>query len=812
MADRFPIILNTSANQLQELASGDTLDVSGAAIKSNLVDSLSVVGTGVSIVGVVTATSFVGSGANLSGIDITAVKDSGGNVKIQAQDSGAIYTGIHTFGSTTSFTSGVFNGTVTSTGAVVNGDIDLNGDIDVDGHTNLDNVSVGGATTFTGAIDANGDLDVDGHTNLDNVSIAGVATFADNKSAYFGTDGDFYINHSGSSLGMLNTTGDTLFRNTGGAQYFDCNQISLRIAAGSQTMLNAAPGGVTLYTSNSSKLATSSTGVSLPQDLDVDGHTNLDNVSVAGVTTFAGAINGSSAAFTGDVSVAGTLTYEDVKNVDSVGVATARTGLKVLAGGANVVGVVTASNGIFVPDNQTIHIGNASGSGDLRLYHDGTHSYIQATGGTGNTIVKTGSNGFVTNSGSFYLKSADNSTSILSGIANGAVTAYFNTAKKFETTNTGVTITGAATATTFIGALTGTASGNATISSNADNRVITGGSGNALTGESNVIVDSSRLMISGNGSGVSSNADDLVIGGVGDSTQRGITIASTSNGNIRFADGGDNATGMIEYDHGSNFMRFYVEAGEALRIEGNRRVLIGQTVNTIIGGHLARLQIGGTDYNSSTVSITNNTNDNNGAYLMLAKQRSGSPGGNTIVTSGDEVGVVRFVAADGNDMAHRVAQISAEVDGTPGSNDMPGRLSFATTADGGTTSSVRMTIKNNGRVGINETNPSEILYVAGNIYATGNVTAYSDIRVKENVKEISNALEAVDKIRGVSYTRKDTKEDTLGVSAQEVESMFPELVVEDNHGMKSVNYNGLVGVLFSAVKELSTKLKEIEDK
>ena len=106
MADRFPLILNTSANQIQEIPSGDTLDVSDAAIKSNLVDSLSVVGTGVSIVGVVTATSYVGSGAALTGIDVTAVKDSGGSVKIQAQDSGAIYTGIHTFGSTTSFTSG----------------------------------------------------------------------------------------------------------------------------------------------------------------------------------------------------------------------------------------------------------------------------------------------------------------------------------------------------------------------------------------------------------------------------------------------------------------------------------------------------------------------------------------------------------------------------------------------------------------------------------------------------------------------------------------------------------------------------------
>ena len=69
--------------------------------------------------GVITATSFVGSGAALTGIDATSIKDSGGNVKVQAQASGAVYTGIHTF----------------------------NSDLDVDGHTNLDNVSVAGVTT-----------------------------------------------------------------------------------------------------------------------------------------------------------------------------------------------------------------------------------------------------------------------------------------------------------------------------------------------------------------------------------------------------------------------------------------------------------------------------------------------------------------------------------------------------------------------------------------------------------------------------------------------------------------------------------------
>ena len=56
------------------------------------------------------------------------------------------------------------------------------------------------------------------------------------------------------------------------------------------------------------------------------------NLNVTGVTTFAG-----------DVSIGGTLTYEDVINIDSVGIITARTGLKILAGGANIVGVVTAT-------------------------------------------------------------------------------------------------------------------------------------------------------------------------------------------------------------------------------------------------------------------------------------------------------------------------------------------------------------------------------------------------------------------------------------------------------------------------------------
>ena len=81
MADRFPLIANSSANQIQELAAADNL---------NLANN--------SIVGVVsgTATTFYGSGANLTGIDATSIKHTDGNVKVQANAVGAVVTGIAT--------------------------------------------------------------------------------------------------------------------------------------------------------------------------------------------------------------------------------------------------------------------------------------------------------------------------------------------------------------------------------------------------------------------------------------------------------------------------------------------------------------------------------------------------------------------------------------------------------------------------------------------------------------------------------------------------------------------------------------------
>ena len=76
------------------------------------------------------------------------------------------------------------------------------------------------------------------------------------------------------------------------------------------------------------------------------GVASTDNIKTSTTANFTGGIQvGGATTFTGDVGIAGTLTYEDVTNIDSVGIITARSGLKVLAGGANVVGIVSISAG-----------------------------------------------------------------------------------------------------------------------------------------------------------------------------------------------------------------------------------------------------------------------------------------------------------------------------------------------------------------------------------------------------------------------------------------------------------------------------------
>jgi hypothetical protein len=137
-----------------------------------------------------------------------------------------------------------------------------------------------------------------------------------------------------------------------------------------------------------------------------------------------------------------------------------------------------------------------------------------------------------------------------------------------------------------------------------------------------------------------------------------------------------------------------------------------------------------------------------------------------------------------------------------------------------------MRIKGTGNVGIGCNAPSVKLdvngatkitgnlNVTGTILATGDITAFSDVRVKENINPIVNALEKILNLRGVSYTPIDSSVKKIGVIAQEIEKILPEVVLTDDSAdhYKSVAYGNIVALLIEGIKELAAKVDALETK
>ena len=208
--------------------------------------------------------------------------------------------------------------------------------VNVVGTTTTTQLAVTGVSTFTGNIDANGDLDVDGHTELDNANVSGVVTFTgtsgnairllDNRTIQFGSEAasrtSMYYDSSASRTKIRNFN-DTLEIGYRTVELHYVNQARLTIAGSNTFSADAnttfmgdsyhaswvpsqnklqindnaklafgSQADATILHNNANLLISNTTGiidvtgnVELNNDLDVDGHTNLDNVSVSGVTT-----------------------------------------------------------------------------------------------------------------------------------------------------------------------------------------------------------------------------------------------------------------------------------------------------------------------------------------------------------------------------------------------------------------------------------------------------------------------------------------------------------------------------------------------
>ena len=106
------------------------------------------------------------------------------------------------------------------------------------------------------------------------------------------------------------------------------------------------------------------------------------------------------------------------------------------------------------------------------------------------------------------------------------------------------------------------------------------------------------------------------------------------------------------------------------------------------------------------------------------------------------------------------------------------------------------------------------LIINANLIVSGNITETSDKRVKQDIQSLENSLLKVLSLEGVSYVKNGNPSDirNIGLIAQDVKHIIPEVVSVDDNGMLSVSYSNIVAVLIEAIKEQDKKITELSDK
>ena len=307
---------------------------------------------------------------------------------------------------------------------------------------------------------------------------------------------------------------------------------------------------------------------------------------------------------------------------------------------------------------------------------------------------------------------------------------------------------------------------------------------------------------------------------------------------------------------------FAVETGgsERARIDDSGRLLVGTSTAGSSLTKTIELHGAGTTTSQPAIQLYSfpGTSATNCSYLQLYRSRGSSVGTNTIVASGDRLGMLRFIGANGTGY-NSAAEIYAEVDGTPGaSSDMPGRLVFSTTADGASSPTERMRITSDGDVLIgttgipngtstygaafeDSTNNRQILKtstsvttaasliafyngngIVGSISVSGSATAYntsSDYRLKENVVPLIGAVDRLNQLQVRRFNFIADPDTTVdGFIAHEAQFVVPECVTgtkdevdaDGNPVYQGIDQSKLVPLLTAALQEAIGRIETLE--
>ena len=401
-------------------------------------------------------------------------------------------------------------------------------------------------------------------------------------------------------------------------------------------------------------------------------------------------------------------------------------------------------NQLNLGNNERIRLGDSQ---QLQIYTNGTHSYIQESGS--GALQFRGAN--------IIFDNADGSERYIDCNLNGSVELYNDNIKRLETTANGIQVTnrlGIGRSAVLPLDVEGSAQIGAASTAGAELRIGRSGSGNRnafidFIGDDTYTDAGFRIIRNNNGQNAASELRHRGTGGfnlinqeaapfqfkTSGTTQvvitsagrlgigvtnpqsllvmRGSTprltlepTADTQNCRLQFATTDGTIQSTIQCGGSlSNAIKFIQGFSEILRIDTSGRLLVGTSTGRTPSSNNPKLQVEGTNSSTSSLSLTRNSNDGGSASFIFNKSRGTSVGSDTVVQSGDTLGIIQFVGNDGTDSDTPAAWIAGKVDGNPSSNVMPGRLEFYTNT-GSSSLLLRATIKEGGAFLIGKTSPA----------------------------------------------------------------------------------------------------------
>jgi hypothetical protein len=259
-------------------------------------------------------------------------------------------------------------------------------------------------------------------------------------------------------------------------------------------------------------------------------------------------------------------------------------------------------------------------------------------------------------------------------------------------------------------------------------------------------------------------------------------------------------------------------AGFVTAINVSNDLFVGIVTGTsFIGDGTGLTGVASTDYiiTGTAATFNNTTTFNNTARFnggILDAGGSLGVNGYVLKTDGADIDWVDPTTVSGLQGVQGIqgtqgTQGTTGTTGTQGTTGTSGSATLTNVSDNRVMTAVSGTTLN---AEANLTFDGSTLTVTGDVSATGNVNSGSDINLKTDIETVEDAVSIINQIRGVKFRWKETDQASVGIIAQELETVLPELVHVSAGGTKTVTYNGLIGVLVQAVKELKSEIEELK--